>query len=86
MENLEAYFGAVGLGILHVSGDRKGMRVRIEQPVTSGQKNSVVDQFLVGIVRGAVNKIYLEDYMVQNLTYEDEKIVFDLVREKAAKN
>jgi hypothetical protein len=86
IENLKAYFSAVGFGILHVSGDRKGMRMTIEQPVTSGRKDSVVDQFLVGIVRGAIDKIYSEDYMVQNLTYEDEKIAFDLVHEKAAKN
>ena len=86
MANLKAYFGAVGLGILHVSGDRRAMKVRIEQPVTSGQKDSVVDQFLVGVVRGAISKIYSEDYVVQNLSYQDEKIVFDLVREKPSKS
>jgi len=86
MANLKAYFGAVGLGMLRISGDRDGMKVRIEQPVTSGQKKPVVDQFLVGVVRGAINKIYSDDYVVQNLTYQDEEIVFDLVREKTAKN
>jgi hypothetical protein len=85
MENLKAYFSAVGLGTLHVSGDRKAMKVRIEQPVTSGQKDAVVDQFLVGVVRGAIIKIYSDDYVVQKLSYQDQKIVFDLIREKAAK-
>ncbi|MDA4116147.1 MAG: hypothetical protein OK442_06300 [Thaumarchaeota archaeon] len=82
MENLKAYFSAVGLGILQISGDRKAMKVRIEQPVTSGQKESVVDQFLVGVVRGAIIKIYSDEYVVQKLGYQDERIVFDLVPEK----
>jgi hypothetical protein len=84
MENLKAYFGAVGLGILLVSGDRSGMKVRVEQPVTSGQKKPIIDQFLVGVVRGAISEIYSDEYVVQNLTYQDDKIVFDLVHETAA--
>jgi hypothetical protein len=82
MENLKAYFSAVGLGMLQISGDRKAMRVKIEQPVTSDQKDSVVDQFLVGVVGGAVIKIYSDDYVVQKLSYQDGRIAFDLVREK----
>jgi hypothetical protein len=78
MDNLRAYFAAVGLGVLQVTGDQKGFKVKIEQPVTSGQKIPVVDQFLVGVVRGAVNEIYSEDYVVKNLTFKDETIAFEL--------
>jgi hypothetical protein len=85
MENLKAYFAAVGLGALQIAGDRKGMKAKIEQPVTSGQKIPVVDQFLVGVVRGAVNKIYSEDYVVKNLTFKDETIAFDLVKDHGEK-
>jgi hypothetical protein len=80
MENLKAYFGAAGLGALRVSGDQKGMQVTIDQPVTAGQKKDVVDQFLVGVVRGAIIKIYSHDYVVKNLTYDGGKIRFDLAR------
>ena len=85
MENLKAYFSAVGLGILSVSGDRKVVKVKIEQPVTSGQEDSVVDQFLVGVVTGAIIKIYADDYVVQKLSYQDGRVVFDLVREKPSR-
>src|SRR5271156_3148579 len=81
MDNLRAYFSAVGLGVLQITGDRKGTKVRIEQPVTSGQKIPVADQFLVGVVRGAVNRIYAEEYVVKNLTFKDETIVFDLAKD-----
>jgi len=86
MENLKAYFGAVGLGMLHVSGDRLGMKVKIEDPITSGHKEPVVDQFLVGIVRGAIGKVYANDYVVQKLTYSEDKIAFNLVPEKMVFN
>jgi len=86
MDNLRAYFSAVGLGVLQITGDRKGTKVRIEQPVTSGQKIPVADQFLVGVVRGAVNRIYAEEYVVKNLTFKDETIVFDLAKDHAAKS
>jgi hypothetical protein len=86
MDNLKAYFAAVGLGVLHVTGDRKAMKVKIEQPVTSGQKIPVVDQFLVGVVRGAVNKIYTEDYVVKNLALKGESLAFDLDHDRGAKS
>jgi len=86
MENLKAYFGAMGLGLLKVSGNTKAMRVRIDQPVASGQKKPVVDQFLVGIVRGAMNRIYSNDYGVQRLSFQNEGIVFDLVRKRGSKS
>lgn len=86
MENLKAYFGAVGLGMLQVFGDLKMMEVIIDQPVTSGQTKPVIDQFLVGVVRGAINKIYSREYVVANLTYDGGKIRFDLLREEGATN
>lgn len=79
MENLRAYFGAVGLGTLLVTGDLRAMKVTIENPVMSGQKTPVVDQFLVGVVRGAVMKVFSGDYVVQDLTYDQGKIRFGLV-------
>jgi hypothetical protein len=86
MENLKAYFGAVGLGNLQVIGDRGGMKVVIEQPVMSGQKKPVVDQFVVGVVRGAVTKVYSGDFVVENLTYDEGKISFHLVKPLSATN
>ncbi len=86
MENLKAYFGAVGLGSLQLVGGLGGMNVTIEQPVMSGQKTPVVDQFLVGVVRGAAMKIFSRDYVVQNLTYDDGKIRFSLVTAQNASN
>jgi len=83
--NLKAYFGAVGLGVLNLSGDQLVTKVTIDQPVTSG-KSPGLDQFLVGIVRGAIIKAYSRDYVVQNLGYEGGKIRFDLFREPSAKN
>ncbi len=77
--NLKAYFGAVGLGVLELSGDFRGLKVVIDQPVTSGSKKGVVDQFLVGVVRGALSKTYSSDYVVQNLAMENGKIRFDLL-------
>jgi hypothetical protein len=86
MENLKAYFGAVGLGSLEVTGGLGGMNVVIEQPVMSGQKMPVVDQFLVGVVRGAAVKIYSRDFVVQSLTYNEGKIRFILVAGQNASN
>jgi hypothetical protein len=86
MENLRAYFGAVGLGRLLVDGSQNGMKVAIEQPVMSGQKKPVVDQFLVGVVRGAAVKIFSRDFVVEGLTYDGGKIRFDLVAGQNPKN
>jgi hypothetical protein len=86
IQNLKAYFGAVGLGILSMSGDQSGMKVTIDQPVMSGQKEPVADHFLVGVVRGAITKIYSSDYIVKNLVYADDRIGFDLAREQGLKN
>lgn len=83
MANLKAYFGAVGLGILDIKGDSNSMRVTVDQPVTSGQKKPLVDQFLVGVVRGAINKIYAQEYVVQDLAFIEGKIRFNLVRDHA---
>lgn len=81
MANLKAYFGAVGLGLLEVSGDQKAMKVTIDHPVTPDKKSPGVDQFLVGMVRGAIAKIHAHDYVVQNLAFVAGKIHFNLVRE-----
>jgi len=81
MANLKAYFRAVGLGVLEVSGDQRAMKVTVGQPVTSGKKSQGVDQFLVGIVRGAVSKIHSHNYVVQNLALVAGRIQFNLVRE-----
>jgi hypothetical protein len=81
VENLKAYFGATGLGKLQISGDRGGVQITIEEPVMSGQEKPVIDQFLVGVVRGALAKIFSRDYVVQNITYDDGRIRFSLVPE-----
>jgi hypothetical protein len=81
IENLKAYFRAGGLGILSISGDQRGMKVSVDQPVMSGHKEQVVDQFVIGVVRGAINKVNSRDYLVKNLGYSDGKIRFDLVLE-----
>jgi hypothetical protein len=40
----------------------------------------LLDQFLVGIVRGAISKIFGSDYVVENLRFEDRKIKLKLKR------
>lgn len=81
MANLKAYFRAMGLGILEISDDQRAVKVTIDQPVTGAKKAPGVDQFLVGMVRGAVNKIKAHDYVVANLAFASGKIQFNLVRE-----
>lgn len=87
--NLKAYFSAVGLGILGMSGDMRATKIVIEQPVTSSSKKQVVDQFLIGVVRGALSRTYYAEYLVRNVAMEGGKIRFDLVMDgsvKSAKN
>jgi len=79
IENLRAYFGAVGFGILQATSQEKGYRVTIEQPIT-------FDQLLVGVVRGAVSKIDSREYVVDSLDYTGGKVRFDLVPGAASKS
>jgi len=82
VENLKALFSASGLGILEIGAVEKGerMAVRIREPVISTSKDEgAVDDLLVGVVRGAMGKIYVKDYAVKDATYRDGAVSFELV-------
>lgn len=78
VENFTALFRASGYGILRLSGDKEGFHVVIEEPVVSLSEEKVTDNFVVGIVAGALGKIYSRSYAVEDLSFEDSNIAFRL--------
>lgn len=86
MDNLKALFRASGLGLLEMTdADRtKRFVVTIKEPAVSAEGDeATTDDFLVGVVKGAVGEIYSKDYKVRDESYEDKTITFELVGNKA---
>jgi hypothetical protein len=79
IENLKAYFSAAGFGVLGIAQFTAGYKVTIGQPVTSGGEGKF-DQFLVGIVRGAMNRVIGSELVVKNIDYNASEVMFDLVQ------
>jgi len=79
IENLKAYFGAVGFGVLHATQFSGGYKIMIGQPVTAGGEGKF-DQFLVGVVRGAMNKVLGSELVVKNIDYNASEVKFELVQ------
>jgi hypothetical protein len=81
-DNLVALFRASGLGILGVSGGNERLEVSVQDPLISQSKEKVMDHFSVGIVTGALGKIYSYSFGVEDLRLEDDTIRFRLSPQK----
>lgn len=79
LENVIAYYKASGLGILEVKGEPSGFKVSITEGVLSGSSAEGVDDFLVGMVKGALEQIYGTNYLVQNLSFKEGRLSFELL-------
>jgi len=82
LKNFAQLFSASGYGILDISGRDEELTVAISNSVVSEFDALVMDQFLVGIVRGAISKIFGSDYAVENLRFEGRKIKLNLKRKE----
>lgn len=80
LKNFKQLFGAAGHGIAEISGGSEEFVITISNTIASEYDEPVMDQFLVGIVRGGLEKIFASEYKVENLRYEEKKIKFALVR------
>jgi hypothetical protein len=59
---------AGGMGRLKISGTRFGFVVRIEEAVVSESERGIIDNFLVGVVTGALGRIHSSNYAVSDLS------------------
>jgi predicted amino acid-binding ACT domain protein len=84
LANLIGLFKATGLGILSMVGGKEEIGVKIEQtPVPC--RRDFIDNFIVGIVTGAISEAYLSNYNVNGLICNGESMSFRLTREKKHK-
>lgn len=81
VENMRSLFRASGLGVLQVDAKNEGrLRASIADPaVLLGGDDSLTDDFLVGVVRGALEKIYGKEFRVEKPGRKAEAITFELV-------
>ncbi len=84
LDNLIGLFRGSGLGLLEIksggsSGERSSFRIAIREPAAAESDAPILDDFLVGVVKGAISKILSKDLRVKDAAYEDGKITFELV-------
>jgi len=80
MKNFMLLYRAAGFGILTVRTDEERLRVRIDYPVI-GKEEQVFDFFTIGIVSGAISKVYDTAYRVKDIRFNEDAIEFVLEKE-----
>ncbi|MDV3243956.1 MAG: hypothetical protein LYZ66_02125 [Nitrososphaerales archaeon] len=82
IDNVRALFRADGLGVLELSIEEgaRAVNVSVGDSPTSVSDDQVIDHFLIGFVRGAIERIFSSAYTVENPHYQDGKIKFALIR------
>lgn len=63
---------AAGMGKLKISGTKFGFVVRIEDSVVTESERGIIDNFLVGVVTGALGRIHSSTYAVSDLAFSRE--------------
>ncbi len=84
MDNLKALFRASGLGLLEVAEVKGTARfaVKIREPAVCAGANLVtVDDFLIGVVRGAISEVYSSEYRAKDESFKDGTMVFELLED-----
>jgi len=82
IDNLKALFRASGLGLLEVveTGGTARFVVTIREPaVCAGSSGTTVDDFLIGVVRGAIGEIYSRGYKAKDESCKDRTMAFELL-------
>ena len=82
MDNLKALFRASGLGLLETTeadGTRRFVVMIREPAVFTDRDARTIDDFLVGVVKGAIDRIYSGDYRVKDESCKDRTMTFELV-------
>ena len=87
LDNLKALVKASGLGLVEISevDDGESFRVSITESILrQGDGAKLTDDFLAGIIRGAIGRAYGGEYWVNGTRLEGERMVFELARESSA--
>lgn len=82
IENLKLLFRASGFGILDLKQDGDNIVCKVSYPLVSGKENTT-DHFSIGIISGALSRINGSNYSVRDASFEDDALVFLLVKEKS---
>jgi hypothetical protein len=81
LDNLEALVKASGLGLVEISEVDGGERFRVsitESILRQGDGAKLTDDFLAGVVRGAIGRTYGGEYWVNGTRFEGDCMVFEL--------
>ncbi|MDV3277602.1 MAG: ACT domain-containing protein [Nitrososphaerales archaeon] len=82
VENFRAFFSASGLGLLGEIGEGGAIEITIDKPAVTRKDGAVLDDFLIGVVAGALGKINSRKYAVRDPRWSDEnRLLFLLVAE-----
>jgi predicted hydrocarbon binding protein len=84
LDNLKALFRASGLGLLEITEADRARRfiITIKEPaVCTRGGETPIDDFLVGVVKGAISQIYARDYKAREESLEDRTMTFELLRD-----
>ncbi len=81
VQNLKALVRASGLGLLEVAEVEKGERFTVsisDSVLCQGEGEKLADDFLAGVVRGAIGRTYGRDFWVSGTRFEGDDMVFEL--------
>lgn len=78
-ENFKLLFRAAGLGIIDLNYEGGNISCRVAYPAIKGEEGAV-DYFSIGIISGALSAINGLDYFVKNVSFEDNTLIFSLVK------
>ena len=67
LANLKGLFRATGLGLLEINGHRDNFDITISESM--GSNTEIIDNFLVGVIAGALGRLFSKEYAVSELKH-----------------
>jgi hypothetical protein len=78
LENVKAFCRASGLGLVEIYGEAPRLKVTISSSLVSSQ-NETVDDFMIGLVKGALEQVYGLNFLIENLESDKGQLRFEVV-------
>jgi len=77
LENVKAFSRASGLGLVEIDGEAPRLKVTVSSSLVSSQ-NDMIDDFMIGLVKGAIEQVYGLNFLVENLEVDKGQLRFEV--------
>ncbi|MEM0116839.1 MAG: hypothetical protein QXV32_00070 [Conexivisphaerales archaeon] len=78
IENVKVFCKASGLGVVEIEGEAPRLKATISSSLLSDQAG-MVDDFMIGLVKGAMEQIYGLNFLIENIELKDGQTSFEIV-------